>query len=197
MTETLNDDQVLDLLRASDALREGHFLLTSGKHSNRYFQCALVLQYPDRAGRLATALAHKLGAQIDVVVGPAMGAVTWAYEMGRALGVRALFTERVDGAMQLRRGFQVSPGERVLVVEDVVTSGGSAREVCELLSQRGADVRAVGCIVDRNGGRPFGEVPFVPLVSVEVEAWEPADCPLCAAGAEPAEKPGSRTAARP
>ena len=187
-------EEVLDLLRTSNALREGHFLLTSGKHSARYFQCAQLLQHPARTETLARALAEQLQAraiEIDVVVGPAMGAVTWSYEMGRALGVRALFTERVDGAMQLRRGFEVRPGERVLVVEDVVTSGGSANEVIALLRSMGADVVAAGCIVNRHPASPF-DVPFLNLVKVTVVAHEPAECPLCKSGAGPAEKPGSR-----
>ena len=187
--------QVLDLFRESGAMLEGHFELSSGLHSDRYFQCALLLQDPKRAERLAQALAPRIP-EVDLVVGPALGAVTWAHEMARALGVDGIFTERKDGEMTLRRGFQVAPGTRVLVVEDVLTTGGSAKEVLRVLGGLGAEVVAVGSILNRSGGNPFEEegLPLHCLAEVEVQTWDPADCPLCAEGSV-AIKPGSRAAA--
>ena len=191
--------RVLDSLRETRALLEGHFELSSGLHSDRYFQCARVLQYPDRAAELARGLAETIRERFadalpEVVVGPALGAVTWSYEMGRALGVRALFTERKDGAMVLRRGFELEAGERVLVVEDVVTTGGSAREAARCVVDAGARVVGFGAIVNRAGRNPFEDlgVDLAALVAVEAQAWQPDACPLCAAGTT-AEKPGSRT----
>lgn len=191
----MTEAEVFDHLRATDALLEGHFELSSGLHSDRYFQCALVLSEPDRAGALARAFAEKVEVEFDTVVGPAMGAVVWAQEVGRALGKRALFTERKDGEMCLRRGFSFQPGERVLLVEDVLTTGGSAKEVIRVLEQHGARVVACGSLVNRSGGNPFEALglPLYELVRVEVQTWEPAECPLCAAGGT-AIKPGSRTA---
>ena len=196
----MTPDQVLDLLRECDAFLEGHFLLSSGKRSDRYFQCALALQYPDRAGKLAAALAEKVTPEVDVVVGPAMGAVVWAQEVGRALGRRAIFTERVptDNGTEfsLRRNFRIEPGERVLVVEDVVTTGGSAREVVALLRSIGAEVVGVGSIVNRSGGNPFEDLglPLFALADVQAQVWDADDDPLAAAGSVPI-KPGSRPSA--
>lgn len=193
--------RVLDSLRETGALLEGHFELSSGLHSDRYFQCARVLQYPERAAELARGLADEVRRRYadrlpEVVVGPALGAVTWAFEVGRALGVRALFTERKDGAMVLRRGFELAPGERVLVVEDVVTTGGSAREAAACVQANGAEVIGFGAIVNRSGTNPFAdlEVELAALVAVEAQVWRPEECPLCAAGSV-AVKPGSRTLA--
>lgn len=195
----MDQAQVLDLFRESGAMLEGHFELSSGLHSDRYFQCALLLQHPKRAETLAQALAAKVRAQekqkVDVVIGPALGAVTWAHEVARALDARALFTERKDNAMSLRRGFTVEPRERVFVVEDVLTTGGSAREVIEVL--KSFDVRpfAAGAIVNRSGGNPFAseKLPLFALADVKVQTFAPADCPLCKAGGK-AIKPGSRAA---
>lgn len=190
-------EEVLELLRRSEALLEGHFQLSSGLHSDRYFQCALVLSWPERAERLARALAERLDQRLDqrfdVVVGPALGAVVWAQEVARALGARAFFTERKDGRMELRRGFRVDPGARVLVVEDVVTTGGSAKETVLALRALGVEPLAVGAIVDRSGAEPFAELglPFTSLARAHVRSFLPADCPLCAAGSQ-AHKPGSR-----
>lgn len=190
----VNEAQVLDHFRASGALLEGHFELSSGLHSDRYFQCALVLSEPARAETLAQAFAAKVNVEVDCVVGPAMGAVVWAQEVGRALGKRALFTERKDGTMCLRRGFTFREGERVLLVEDVLTTGGSAREVIEVLEQHGAKVVACGSLLNRSGRNPFEELglPLFELMRTDVKVWEPDACPLCAAGGE-AIKPGSRT----
>ena len=187
--------EVFELFRASGAMLEGHFELSSGLHSDRYFQCALLLQNPRRAERLAQGLAPRIP-KVDLVVGPALGAVTWAHEMARALGVDAIFTERKDGEMVLRRGFTIEPGTKVLVVEDVLTTGGSAKEVLRVLKQLGADVVAVGSILNRSGGNPFEEfgLPLFCLAEAEVQTWDPADCPLCAGGTA-AIKPGSRTQA--
>lgn len=193
----MKSDEVLDLLRSSSALLEGHFLLSSGLHSDRYFQCALALSDPRHAERLAKALAAKLPQSFDLVVGPAMGAVVWAHEMARALGLASVFTERDGGKMVLRRGFRVQPGQRVLVVEDVVTTGGSAREVIELLRELGANPTHVGCIVDRTGGpNPFADLGLglTSLVAATVRTWKPENAPAEFRGSTPI-KPGSRPGA--
>ncbi len=193
----LDEKQVLDLFRSSGAMLEGHFELSSGLHSDRYFQCALILEDPRRAETLARALAEKIRARdrahFDLVIGPALGAVIWAHEMARALGARCQFTERTDGKMGLRRGFKVEPGERVLVVEDVITTGGSAREVIEVLKGFDVPTAAVGGIVNRSGGNPFAKdgLELSTLCAVSVNSWKPDECPLCKAGGK-AIKPGSR-----
>jgi len=194
----LEQERVLDLFRQTGAMLEGHFELSSGLHSERYFQCALLLADPRRAELLAQSLARKLEARgekkLDVVIGPALGAVVWAHEVARALGAIALFTERKDGAMSLRRGFTLSPGQRVLVVEDVLTTGGSAREVIDVM--RGYDVRPAGvaAIVNRSGGNPFASdgLTLTALAEVAVRTWKREECALCKAGSK-AVKPGSRT----
>lgn len=192
----MDSAQVLDHFRESGAMLEGHFVLSSGLHSDRYFQCALVLSEPRRARALAEAFAERVPVEVDCVVGPALGAVVWGQEVGHALDKRALFTERKDGVMCLRRGFAFEPGERVLLVEDVLTTGGSAREVIEVLERHGAKVVACGCLLNRSGGNPFEDLdlPLVELVRAEAQVYEPDACPMCAAGDAPT-KPGSRTAA--
>jgi orotate phosphoribosyltransferase len=189
----LKEAEVFDHFRASGALLEGHFELSSGLHSNRYFQCALVLSDPARAEVLAQDFASQVNVEVDCVVGPAMGAVVWSQEVGRALKKRALFTERKDDVMCLRRGFGFEPGERVLLVEDVLTTGGSAKEVIKVLEEHGAKVVACGALLNRSGGNPFDELglPLYEVVRTQVEVWEPKACPLCEAGGE-AIKPGSR-----
>jgi len=189
-------EEVLALFRESGALLEGHFELSSGLHSDRYFQCAKLLEDPKRAERLAQALAATVPAPVDLVVGPALGAVVWAQEMARALGTRAFFTERSGGEMTLRRGFSVTPGERVLIVEDVITTGGSAREALIVIRDLGAEIVGVGTILNRSGGNPFesgagDDLPLFSLAEVQATAWETDACPLCAAGGQ-AGKPGSR-----
>ena len=175
-----------------DALLEGHFVLSSGLHSNRYLQCAKVLQYPEVAGQLGRLLAEKFSdLDIDLVVGPAMGGIVIGQEVGRALNIRTIFTERENGKMTLRRGFEVEKGEKVLIVEDVITTGGSAREVGEMLAERGAVVVGFGAIIDRSGGEADFPVAFRTLENVDVETYSPDVCPMCAAG-NPAVKPGSR-----
>lgn len=189
----IQKERVLEIFAQAQVLLEGHFLLTSGKHSNRYLQCARVFQYPDYAEELCKALAESFaGEKIDLCVGPALGGVVIAYETARSLGVRGLFTEREkDGTMALRRGFVIQPGQRVLVLEDVVTTGGSVKEVIELLRGMGAEIVGVGAIVDRSGGQADFGVPFKSTIQLDVESYDPADCPLCQQGI-PAEKPGSR-----
>jgi len=192
----MNQEQVLEQCRKSGAMLEGHFRLSSGRHSDRYFQCALLLSDPLRAEGLARAVALLVDVSVDVVVGPALGAVVWAHEVARAVGVRALFTERVDGQMALRRGFALEPGARVLVAEDVLTTGGSAREVIELVRREGAEPVGVAAIINRsNQANPFADLdlPLSVLAEVGVQSWEAEACPLCASNeAGPAIKPGSR-----
>ena len=177
----------------TEALLQGHFLLTSGLHSDRYLQCARVLMYPDRAEALAEQLTEKIDSNPSIVVGPAIGGITFAYEMGRALGCPAVFAERVNGQFELRRGFHIAPGTRVLVAEDVVTTGGSVIEVIDMLRGRGADVVGVASLVHRAKASPF-DVPYSSLLQIIPPTWTESECPLCEAGGRP-EKPGSR--ARP
>lgn len=183
----------LELLKQRGVLKEGHFLLTSGKHSARYLQCAQLFQQPQDAERVGRAMAHPFrDQQVDVVVGPAMGGVIAAHEVARALDCRAIFTERENGRMTLRRGFRIGAGERVVVVEDVVTTGGSVKEVLAVVEDYGAEVVGIASVVNRHTiGSPFS-YPFHPLLSLHIETYEPSACPLCASGAEPATKPGSR-----
>lgn len=186
----------LDVFKERGALLEGHFLLSSGLHSPRYLQCARVLMDPLLATRLGAALAAALreplqGAAPTAVVAPALGGVFVAHEVARALACRALFTERQEGAMALRRGFALEPGEGVVVVEDVITTGGSTREVMDVARAHGARVLAVGSLVDRSGGSVELGVPRRSLLTLDVPTWPAADCPLCAQGSAPV-KPGSR-----
>lgn len=188
----LTPDAYLDLFRKSKALLDGHFLLTSGKHSAQYMQCAQVLQYPDRAATLAEGLASQFrDMDVETVIGPATGGILVAHEVAKALGVRALFTERENGIMRLRRGFTISPGERVLVVEDVITTGGSVREVLAVVREFEAIPVGVGILVDRTGGGVDFGLPMASLIKLHIEAYEALGCPLCARGI-PAIKPGSR-----
>ncbi len=189
----MTKERALDILKEAGVLLEGHFLLTSGRHSGRYLQCARIFRNTRYSEELCAALAeHFRDDRVDIVIGPALGAVQMAYEVSRALGCENFFAEREDGAMTLRRGFAIEPGQRVLVVEDVVTTGGSVREVLEIVRQAGGEVVGVGSIVDRTGGRISFGVPFRSVVSMEVESWEPGECPLCKAGAPAPYKPGSR-----
>lgn len=185
-------DTVLDLFRRVGALLEGHFRLTSGLHSPGYLQCALVLQYPREAERCGALLADRVRQLApQVVLSPALGGIVIGQEVGRALGVRAIFAERQDGKLTLRRGFTLSPGERVLVVEDVVTTGGSTRETIEVARAAGAVVVGSAAIIDRSGGEQRLDVPFHALATVSLPTYQPESCPLCAAGS-PVVKPGSR-----
>jgi orotate phosphoribosyltransferase len=193
----------LVLLKESAAMLEGHFLLTSGRHSDRYFQCARLLQYPGRAAEALAGVAERLRhgmeagkIRIDAVVGPAIGGIIVAYELGRQLGLPAFFTERDDtGAMSLRRGFQVEPGQNILISEDVVTTGKSSAECAGVLEAAGAKITALACVVDRRA--PGAELPWPLYAACKVDAanWEAADCELCKKGI-PAVKPGSRNIER-
>jgi orotate phosphoribosyltransferase len=185
-------EQILDQFRESDALLEGHFILSSGLHSSQYLQSALALQYPSDAEKFARAIAEKLAAeQFDTVASPAIGGLVIGYETARALNLRFIWTERENGVMTLRRGFSVKPGERVLVVEDVITTGGSTRECIAALESRGARVAAAASIIDRSGGAADVGVPRLALATLEVPVFKPEDCPMCHSGVE-AVKPGSR-----
>ena len=191
----MTDDDILQEFRSAEALLEGHFILSSGLRSPRYLQCARVLMNPARAARLAEALANKLPEDIrkaiDVVVSPAMGGIIIGHEMGRALGKDALFLERPDGVFSLRRGFRLEPGQKVLMVEDVVTTGLSSREAIEAVAREGGDVIAEASLVDRSNGAADLGVPFFPLITLDVPTYEADKLPPDLA-AIPAIKPGSR-----
>lgn len=191
----MTDDEILAEFRAADALLQGHFLLSSGRHSEYYLQCARVLMDTERAGRLAIALAAKLPrdlrAAIDIVVSPAMGGVIIGHEMGRALGKPAIFVERPTGTFELRRGFAIEKGAKVLMVEDVVTTGLSSREAMEAVREAGGEVLAEAALVDRSAGSVDLGVPFYPLVAINFPTYAPEDLPPALA-ASPAIKPGSR-----
>ena len=193
----MTQDEILAEFRAAEALLEGHFILSSGLRSARFLQCARVLMDPKRAERLARALADKLPADmrsmIDVVVSPAMGGVIIGHEMGRALGVPAMFVERPDGVFSLRRGFRIEPGARCLMVEDVVTTGLSSREAIAAIEAAGGKVVAAASLVDRSGGTVELGVPFMPLIRIDVPTFAADDLPPALA-AIPAVKPGSRAA---
>ena len=194
----MTDDEILAEFRAADALLEGHFILSSGLRSPKYLQCARVLMDPRRAERLAQALAAKLPAEvrdrIDAVVSPAMGGVIIGHEMGRALRKPAMFLERPEGTFELRRGFHLDPGSRVLMVEDVVTTGLSSREAIAAVGRAGGEVVAEAALVDRSGGTADLGVPFYPLIRIDVPTYE-ADAVPPELAAIPPIKPGSRAAA--
>jgi orotate phosphoribosyltransferase len=190
---------VIALLKESGALLEGHFLLSSGRHGDRYFQCARLLQYPDRAAAALAETAGRIRADmaagklcIDAIVGPAIGGIVVAYELGRQLGLPAFFTERDDrGAMSLRRGFEVKPGDHILIAEDVVTTGKSSGESAAVLEGKGAKVVGLACVVDRREEGIPVSWPLYAAAEIKAGNWEPADCDLCKKGI-PAVKPGSR-----
>jgi orotate phosphoribosyltransferase len=190
---SVTTDSVLDRFRQVGALLEGHFRLTSGLHSPGYLQCALVLQHPHHAEACGAEIADRvrgLGAQ--VVLSPALGGIVIGQEVGRALGIRAIFAERQDGQLMLRRGFALATGEKVLVVEDVVTTGRSTRETMDVARAAGADVVGAASIIDRSGGQQGLDVPYHALATIALPTYQPESCPLCAAG-QPVVKPGSRT----
>lgn len=191
----MTEDTVLSEFRACDALLSGHFVLSSGRHSANYLQCARVLMDPDRAGRLALALAQKLPRElrgdIDKVVSPAMGGIIIGHELGRTLGKEAIFLERPTGTFELRRGFRIEPGEKVLLVEDVVTTGLSSREAIAAVEKSGGEVLALAALVDRTAGEVELPVPFIPLVAINFPTYAPEDVPVDLAKI-PVTKPGSR-----
>jgi orotate phosphoribosyltransferase len=194
----MTDDEILAEFRAADALLQGHFLLSSGRHSEYYLQCARVLMDTERAGRLAAALAAKLPRDlrqaIDIVVSPAMGGVIIGHEMGRALGKPAIFVERPTGTFELRRGFAIDPGAKVLMVEDVVTTGLSSREAMDAVRAAGGEVIAEAALVDRSAGSVELGVPFYPLVAINFPTYAEDELPEALAATE-AVKPGSRSKA--
>lgn len=188
----MKSEQVLDIYIKTGALLTGHFLLSSGLHSEQYLQSALVLQQPEVATKLCAALAENFrDSKIEVVIAPAMGGVFVSHETARALGVRAIFAERVNGQLALRRGFTMKPGERALVVEDVITTGKSTKETIKVVQQAGGVVIAAASLVDRSGGNADIGVPYKSLVTLNVPVYAPETCPLCKAGSKPV-KPGSR-----
>ena len=185
-------DDILSLFRRVGALLEGHFRLTSGLHSSGYLQCALVLQHPREAEACGVGIAERVRSLAPtVVLSPALGGIVIGHEVARALGVRAIFAERQDGTLTLRRGFSLAAGDRVLVVEDVVTTGGSTRETIDVARAQGASVVGAAAIIDRSGGSQNQDVPFHALATVSLPTYQPDACPLCARG-EPVVKPGSR-----
>lgn len=189
----MNSDAILERFRETNALLEGHFILSSGLHSPKYLQCALALQYPPDAAKFARQIAeHYRNEPIETVASPAIGGLIIGYAVAQALNVRFIWTERENGAMTVRRGFSVKKGERILVVEDVITTGGSARECIAALESLGAKVVAAASIIDRSNGAADVGAPRISLVSLEVPSYKPEDCPQCANG-EKAIKPGSRT----
>ena len=187
----ITQNEILLLFKETHALLDGHFQLTSGLHSPQYFQCARVLQYPEHATSLCGAIARQFRNEpVEVVVSPAMGGIIVGQEVGRHLGKRAIFAERKDGRLQLRRGFQIARGEKVLVCEDVITTGGSVKEVVDIVKRNGGIVLGVGAIVDRSGGKVKFDDQYSTM-TMEVIVFGPEDCPLCKQGI-PIEKPGSR-----
>ncbi len=190
----ISRDRVTEILKEAGVLLEGHFLLTSGRHSNRYLQCAKIFRNTKYSEELCGALAEQFkDDDIQLVIGPAMGAVQMAYEVSRHIGCENFFAERDEnGEMALRRGFAVEEGQRVLIVEDVVTTGGSVREVMELVRRAGGVVAGVGSIVDRTGGKIDFGVPFRAVYVADVTSWEADECPLCKEGLGAPVKPGSR-----
>ena len=188
----MNPDQILEQFKQTDALLEGHFVLSSGLHSPKYLQCALALQYPADAEKFGRAIAEKfLDAGIETVASPAIGGLIIGYAVAAALNVRFIWTERQDGMMTLRRGFSVRSGEKIVVVEDVITTGGSTRECIGALEKLGAKVVGAASIIDRSNGAADVGVPRISLAALDVPAYAPDVCPMCANGID-AVKPGSR-----
>lgn len=184
--------EVWEILKKTGAILDGHFLLSSGMHSDGYIQCARILQYPSYATQVIKLIADKVRyLEIDLVVGPALGGIIVAYELGRQLDKKAMFAERKEGIMQLRRGFVIKPGEKVLITEDVVTTGKSTMEVKELVEKRGAEVIGVACIVDRRSKEYSLPLPLYSALPMNIKTYSPEECPLCRRGV-PLENPGSR-----
>lgn len=189
----MKEKEVLELFKKEGALLTGHFLLSSGLHSPNYMQCALLLQNPKTAEKICREIAKLVKPlKPQIVIGPALGGMIVAYEIGRALGLRAIFAERVDGSFMLRRGFALKKNERVLVVEDVVTTGKSTYEVIDLVERSGAKVVGIASIVDRSDGAAIFSQDFHPLLKINIKTYRPEDCPLCKQGKLALVKPGSR-----
>lgn len=186
-------ERIIDILKETEVLQEGHFLLTSGRHSNQYMQCAKILQYPNYTEEIVNILANNYkNDSIDYVIAPAIGGIIIGYELARQLKVKNMFAEREDGAMKIRRGFTLPKGSRVVVAEDVITTGGSVKEVIKLAQEQGAEVIGVAVLVDRsNGAIEFG-TKLVSALAVNVQSWESSECPLCTSGEIELVKPGSR-----
>ena len=192
----MSPQDVREVLERTGAIRSGHFQLTSGRHSDTYVQCARVLEHPGVTARLARATVTNIpdDVKVDLVVSPAVGGIVIGFAVALALDARFIFAERQRGAMPLRRAFEVHPGEKVLVVEDVVTTGGSVKEVINVVREAGGDVVGVVSLIDRGGERKFSE-PYWPLLTMSVASWDPAECSLCAEGIE-LYSPGSRRLAK-
>ena len=189
---TLEERDILQILKNTGAILSGHFLLSSGIHSDGYIQCARILQYPYHSDQVLRLIAQKVRhLDIEIVVGPALGGIIVAYELGRQLHTKAMFAERKDGIMQFRRGFVIKPGDKVLITEDVVTTGKSTMEVKELVEERGADVIGVACIVDRRSKEYNLDIPLYGALKMDIKTYAPENCPLCRKGV-PIENPGSR-----
>lgn len=182
---------IQSVLEETSALLKGHFKLTSGRHSEYYIEKIKIIHYPDKVQILCAELVEKLkGMDIDVVVGPAYGGIALAYEVARQLGKKFVFTQRKDEKMSIRSGFQIKPGDKAIIVEDIITTGGSVQEVIALLKEYEIDIQAVTCIVDRSGGKADFGVQLIPLMEINFDTWEEQDCPLCKAGI-PLIKPGA------
>lgn len=189
----MRPSEVMRMFQGCGAFLEGHFVLTSGLHSREYLQCAMILQHPTLSARACQALSQRfVSDEVTCVAGPALGGILVAYEMARQLGVRSVFAERQEGKLQMRRGFNVGPQDKVLVVEDVVTTGGSVDELIQLLKAKGATVSGVGALVDRSSGWAAFDVKYHALLSLDLKTFQPDACPLCKEGV-PIVKPGSRT----
>lgn len=181
----MKSDHVIDVFKTTGALLEGHFRYTSGRHGSQFLQAARVLQYPQHTETLCQALAATFaGDRIDLVIGPATGGIILAYETARHLACRAGFTEKEDGGMALKRGFALKPGTRVLVVEDIITTGGSVKKTIDHLRGRGAEVVAVGALIDRSGGEAAFDCRYAPLASIQMRSWAPENCELCEKGTQ-------------
>lgn len=189
----MKEQEIIKIFEELGALKKGHFLLSSGLHSNTYFQAALVLQYPDKAEALCRQLTEMIsGVEVDIVIGPALGGVVFSYQLAQLLNKPSIFAERQDGKLALRRGFTLEKGQRVLIAEDVVTTGGSVDELIELVKSHGAEVAAVLALVDRSASQlKFKDIKYNALIRLDVNTYKPVDCPLCQKGV-PLEKPGSR-----
>lgn len=186
-------ERIIEILKETEVLTEGHFLLTSGRHSNQYMQCAKILQYPNYTGEIVGVLAKDYkDLEVDYVVAPAIGGIIVGYELARQLGVKNMFAEREDGQMKIRRGFTLSKGAKVVVAEDVITTGGSVKEVIEAVKDQGAEVVGVAVLVDRSNGKVDFGVKLSSALAVDVQSWEEKECPLCIAGEKELIKPGSR-----